>query len=52
MTFKCDCAIETLLPGAKNHALTAATDFLQQFVIAQLSQHLREALAPRAGRAG
>jgi hypothetical protein len=24
-----DCAIETLLPGAKYYALTAPTDFLQ-----------------------
>ena len=37
--FKRDGAIETFLPGAINHALTAATDFLQQFVIAELSQH-------------
>ena len=30
MTFKRDCAIETFLPGAKHHALTAAADFFQQ----------------------
>jgi hypothetical protein len=36
-----DCAVETLLPGAKYYALTTATDFLQQFVIAELSWHLR-----------
>jgi hypothetical protein len=29
--------------GAKNHALTAATDDFQQFVIAQLSQYLGNA---------
>ena len=40
MTFKRDCAIETFLPGAKHHALTAATDLFQQFVIAELSQQL------------
>jgi hypothetical protein len=28
------------LPGAKHDALTAATDFLQQFVIAQISEKL------------
>jgi hypothetical protein len=36
-----DCAVETLLPGAKYYALTTATDFLQQFLIAELSGHLR-----------
>jgi hypothetical protein len=25
----CHCAIETLLPGAKNNALTAPTDYFQ-----------------------
>jgi hypothetical protein len=38
--FERDCAVETLLAGAKHHALTAATDLLQQFVVAQLSQQL------------
>ena len=41
MTFKCDGAVETFLPRAINYALTAAADFLQQFVIAQVSKHLR-----------
>ena len=36
----CDCAVETLLPRAKYYALTTATYFLQQFVIAELSGHL------------
>jgi len=36
-----DCAVETLLPRAKYYALTTATDFLQQFVIAELSGHTR-----------
>src|SRR4030095_16547546 len=40
---ECHCAIETLLPGAKYHALTTPTDHLQQFVIAQLSQCVRSA---------
>src|SRR5438034_10083668 len=38
--FQRNRAIETLLPGAKYHALTAATDFFQQFVIAQFSEKL------------
>src|SRR4029453_18571524 len=41
-------AIETLLTGAKYHALAAATDFFQQFVIAQFSENLRQALTPRS----
>jgi hypothetical protein len=36
-------AIEAFLMGAINHALTAATDLFQQFVIAQLSQYLGNA---------
>src|SRR5262249_14948540 len=32
-------AIETLLPGPKHHSLTAPTDFLQQLIVTQLSQH-------------
>jgi hypothetical protein len=35
-----DCAVETPLPGAEYHTLTAATDFLKQFVIAEFSGHL------------
>src|SRR5206468_11404662 len=38
--FQRHCAVKTFLPRTKHHALTAATDFFQQFVIAQLSQHL------------
>ena len=44
--FKRDCAIEAFLSRAKHHALTAATNLFQQFIVAQLSQHLRQALAP------
>jgi hypothetical protein len=36
------------LSGAKYHALTAATDFFEQFVIAELSKQLGQALAPRS----
>ena len=35
--FQRDCAVETFLPGAKYHTLTAATDFFQQLVVAQVS---------------
>jgi hypothetical protein len=35
--FQRDCAVETFLPGAKYHALTAATDFFQQLIVAQAS---------------
>ena len=38
-----DCAVQTFLPRAIDHALTAATDFLEQFVITKLSQHLGRA---------
>jgi hypothetical protein len=37
---ECNRAVETFLPRAINHALTAAADFLLQFVIAEISQHL------------
>src|SRR4029077_9145515 len=40
---ECHCAVETLLPGAKYHALTAPADDFQQFVITQFSQCLRSA---------
>jgi hypothetical protein len=40
------CAVQTFLASTKYHALTAATDFLQQFVIAQFSYNCEEALAP------
>jgi hypothetical protein len=36
-----DDAVETPLPGAKYDPLAASTDFLQQFVIAKRSRHLR-----------
>ena len=36
--FKCDCAVETFLTGAVNHALAAPTDFFQQFVITELDR--------------
>ena len=39
--FYSDCAIETLLPRTEHHALTAASDFFQQFVIAKVRQPLR-----------
>jgi hypothetical protein len=35
-----DGAVETPLPGAEYYALTAPTDFLQQFVITKLSEQL------------
>src|SRR5437870_6618686 len=38
-----DCAIQTFLPGAIDYALTAASDFFQQFVIAKISQHFSQA---------
>src|SRR5437762_271039 len=37
--FERDGAIETFLMGAINHALTAASDFLQQLVIAKVCEH-------------
>ena len=37
--FESDGAIETFLVRSINHALTAAADFLQQFVVAKVSQH-------------
>src|SRR4030095_7353893 len=45
--FECDGAVETLLSRSKHHALTTATDFLQQFVVADLSGQLCNTLAPR-----
>src|SRR4029077_6366283 len=36
--FQRDDALETLLPGSKYHALPAATDLLEQFVIAEVYQ--------------
>src|SRR5437870_5402859 len=37
--FKCDGAIETFLPRAIHDALSAAPDFLQQLVIAEIHLH-------------
>ena len=39
--FYSDCAIETLLPRTKHDALTAASNFFQQFVIAKVRQRPR-----------
>src|SRR5438034_5275644 len=36
---QCHCAVKAFLPGAVNYALTAPTDFLQQLVIAKVTQH-------------
>src|SRR5437660_11626984 len=38
-----DCAIQTFLPGAIDYALTAASDFFQQFVIAKITKHFSQA---------
>src|SRR5215471_21390066 len=49
-----DGPVETFLMGAINNALTATADFLQQFVIAKVSQDLRGSrsfLSVRCGRA-
>jgi hypothetical protein len=37
--FKRDCAIEAFLSRAKHHALTAATNFFQQLVVAKVTQN-------------
>ena len=37
--FERDGAIETFLMGAINHPLTAAADFLQQFIIAKVAKY-------------
>src|SRR5438046_8443562 len=42
--FERNRAIETFLPGAINDALAAATDYLQQFVVAKIAE------CPRAAR--
>ena len=44
--FERDGAVEAFLPRAINHALAAATDLFQQFVITEVSKH---ALSARAG---
>jgi hypothetical protein len=45
--FECNSAVETFLSRAINDALTAAANFFQQLIIAQLSEHLHRALASR-----
>src|SRR5438034_10353580 len=37
---QCHCAVKAFLARAVNYALTAPTDFLQQFVIAKVGEHL------------
>src|ERR1700720_2127379 len=37
--FQCNRPVETFLPGAIDHALTAAADFLQQLVIVEVCWH-------------
>ena len=37
--FQSHYAVETFLPGAKDHALTTATNFFLQFVITKVSKH-------------
>src|SRR5262249_14927263 len=36
--FQCYRAVETFLPGSVNHTLTAASDFLQQLIIAKIAE--------------
>jgi hypothetical protein len=36
--FQSDYAVETLLPRPKHDPLTAATDFFEQFVVAEVSR--------------
>jgi hypothetical protein len=38
--FQCDRSMETLLPRTVNHALTAPAEFLQQFIVAEIHQHV------------
>jgi hypothetical protein len=45
--FQSNCAIETLLSRQINYALTAAPNFLQQFVVAEISGQLCNTLVPR-----
>src|SRR5205823_11713688 len=44
--FKRDCAIEAFLSCAKYYALTATTDLFQQFIVSQISHHIRQARVP------
>ena len=41
--FQCNRAVETFLPRTEHHALAAASDFFQQFVVAKVGQRLRGA---------
>jgi hypothetical protein len=45
--FECNSAVETFLSRAINDALTAAANFFQQLIVAQVSEHLPRALASR-----
>jgi hypothetical protein len=50
--FECDGAIETFLMSAVNYTLTAPANFLQQFIVAEVSQHFnrrRTVFSPRHG---
>ena len=38
--FQCDCSVETFLARAINNALAASTDFLEQFVVTEIHQHV------------
>src|SRR5262245_14875940 len=46
--FQCDCAIETLLSSEINYALSAATNLVQQLVVAKFSRQHRYALSTPA----
>jgi hypothetical protein len=43
--FQSHYAIQTLLTGTKHYALTSTTYFLQQFIVAEFSQHRCKSLA-------
>src|SRR5262249_19800933 len=38
--FKSDSAVQTFLPRAINHALAAATDYFQQFIVTEVAERL------------
>src|SRR5262249_47215365 len=48
--FKRDSAIETFLASAINYALTAPTNFLQQFVVAKVCQQFSRSVPVRRRR--
>jgi hypothetical protein len=50
--FKRDSAIETFLMGAINHALTAPANFLQQLVVAKVSEHFNRRCTMTPARQG